>query len=107
MSKCLRCERNITPFSSAMPTLPVCPYHPKGVIHQPIVLILNPRQRIGHLQSSNGMTVLTSHLPPRILTCRNRFFDPPQLLRHHPEPVYLGLERGVVEATDHLIGLVL
>src|SRR6266568_1070970 len=49
----------------------------------------------------------TGYLPPTILALRNSFFEPPQFLRHYMESVNFSLERRVIEATDHSIGLFL
>src|SRR6266702_4574664 len=90
-----------------MPTLLTTSSHPQRVVYQPIILILNPCQRVGHLQSPNGATVHAGHLAPPIFALRNSFFEPLQFLCHDAESVDFRRERGVVEATNHSIGLLL
>src|SRR6266702_1929230 len=49
----------------------------------------------------------TGEFPPSVLTLCDSFFKPLQLLGHDTESMDLSHERGVVEATDHSICLVL
>ncbi len=100
-------ECNITPFSGATPTSLAFPYQLQCVVNQSLVLILDPQQRICHLQSLNCLAVHTGKLPPSVLTFRDRFLQPLQLLHHHAESMDFRRKRRVVEATDHSICLVL
>src|SRR6266702_1637397 len=90
-----------------MPTLLTTSSHPQRVVYQPIILILNSCQRVGHLQSPDGAAVHAGHLAPPIFALRDSFFEPLQFLCHDAESMDFSLERGVVEATDHSIGLLL
>ncbi len=87
-----------------MPTLLVPPQH---IVHHPFILILDPQQRIRHLQLSDGLAMHAGELPPSVLTFCDSFFEPLQLLRHDMEPMDFGRKRGVIEVTDHSIRLVL
>src|SRR6266702_957307 len=90
-----------------MPTLLTTSSHPQRVVYQPIILILNSCQRVGHLQSPNGAAVHAGHLTPPIFALRNSFFEPLQFLCHDAELMDFSLERRVVEATEHSISLFL
>src|SRR6266702_3330535 len=87
-----------------MPTLLVLLQH---IVHQSFILILDPQQCVCHLQLSDGLAVHASELPPSILRLCNGFFKSLQLLSHDMESMDLGCERGVVEAMDHPVRLVL
>src|SRR6266702_7954452 len=90
-----------------MPTLLTTSSHPQRVVYQPIILILDPCQRVGHLQSPNGAAVHASHLAPPIFALRNSFFEPLQFLCHNTKSVDFSLKRRVFEATEVSVGLLL
>src|SRR6266702_188267 len=94
--------RNITPFSAFVPTQDGL-VDAKCIIHEPLIVRVDPCVRVSHLQASNSSQLSCCQLSPVFFVFYQHLFHPFQLCRQHVEPVNLRLERQIALSVDQSV----
>ncbi len=83
--------RNITPFSALAPTQDPL-VDAERIIHEPLIVRVDPLIHVSHLQPSNSSQLSCCQLPPCFFVLHQHYLHPLQLGCQHAESVNLCLE---------------